>query len=193
MILVLNNRDSFVFNISRYFEELGEETLTVDSQTARLPDLRNMSFKSIVISPGPGTPAQAGISSAVISEYAGVLPILGVCLGHQVIASFFGWKVQKAKNPKHGEACEISHSGKGLFSGLNNPIKVGLYHSLIAVDNQKRPLIVDARSPSGEVMALRHESLPIYGVQFHPESILTEGGYDMLGAFLNCGKVGNAA
>ncbi|MFN7056700.1 anthranilate synthase component II [Hyphomonas sp.] len=185
MILMLNNRDSFVFNLDRYLTELGASMEIADSDRITLEDVRRLAPEAIVISPGPCTPAEAGISLEAIREFAGHVPILGVCLGHQAIAAAYGWQITRAKTPAHGRSVRINHTGRGLFEGLPQDFEAGLYHSLIAeAPELPAPLVIDAISPSGEVMAISHERLPVYGVQFHPESILTPQGSALLQNFL---------
>ena len=181
MILIIDNYDSFVFNLARYFVELDEQVKIVRNDEI-LPS--QIKAKAIVISPGPCTPLEAGASKDIVRELSGKLPILGVCLGHQVIGDAFGARVTRAKKPLHGEASDIEHDGKGIFAGLPQSFAAGRYHSLIVDQVEGTPLRVTARAENGEVMALQHESHPTYGVQFHPESILTEHGYDMLRNFL---------
>lgn len=184
MILVINNRDSFVFNLDRYLRLLGAQTRIIDAQSTSLEKVRRLAPSAIVVSPGPCTPDQAGISQAVVRMYSGRVPILGVCLGHQVIGQVFGAKIGKSKSPMYGRASLVEHCGTGLFDGLKSPFKVGLYHSLVVQEPVGNDLIIDARSPAGEIMALRHATHPTYGVQFHPESILSEDGFTMLKSFL---------
>lgn len=189
MILMLNNRDSFVFNLARYLTVLGEDVEVVDSDRAEVSGIRQIAPDAIVISPGPCTPQEAGVSLAVIRELGGETPILGVCLGHQAIASAFGWPVRRAICPAHGRAVAIRHRGERLFRGLPHEFNAGLYHSLIAVAPQEDTrLMIDAVSPAGEVMAVSHADKPIYGIQFHPESILTEHGPLLLGNFLELAR-----
>ncbi len=181
MILIIDNYDSFVFNIARYFEELGE-SVTVKRNDEIMA--RDVKAKAIVISPGPCTPREAGVSGEMVRELSGKLPILGICLGHQVIGEVFGAKVKRAKKPLHGEASDIGHDSQGLFTGLPQNFTAGRYHSLIVDEIEGTPLRITARAENSEVMALQHESHPTFGVQFHPESILTEHGYEMLRNFL---------
>ena len=186
MILIVDNYDSFVHNIARYFEELGERTKVVRNDAVTAGDLK---AKAIVISPGPCTPQEAGQSLDILREYSGQLPILGICLGHQVMGEVFGGLVKRARRPMHGDSSEINHDGKGIFDGLPRRFSAGRYHSLIVdLEGRDTPLIVTARSDENEIMGLRHTSHPTYGVQFHPESILTEGGYDMLRNFLKAAR-----
>lgn len=182
MILIVDNYDSFVHNVARYFEELGEPTRVVRNDAVTRADLK---AKAIVISPGPCTPHEAGQSMDIMREFSGQLPILGICLGHQVMGEVFGGLVKRARRPMHGDSSEINHDGKQLFEGLPQRFSAGRYHSLIVdLDGRDTPLEITARSDEGEIMGLRHKSHPTFGLQFHPESILTEGGYDMLRNFL---------
>jgi para-aminobenzoate synthetase component II len=178
MILIVDNYDSFVFNVARYFEELGQETVV-----QRNDAVNASGAKAIVISPGPCTPSEAGQSLDLIREYSGKLPILGICLGHQCIGEAFGGQIMRAKRPLHGEASEILHDGEGVFASLPNRFMAGRYHSLI-VERPGDALVVTARSSEGEIMGLQHRAHATFGVQFHPESILTEHGHAMLRNFL---------
>lgn len=183
MILIVDNYDSFVHNVARYFEELGAPAAVVRNDAVTSQDLA--AARAIIISPGPCTPHEAGQSMAIIQEYSGKLPLLGICLGHQAMGAVFGGRVTRARRPMHGEASEIVHDGKGLFKGLPQRFSAGRYHSLIVeLEDGETPLAITARSGDGEIMGLAHRSHPTFGVQFHPESILTEGGYDMLRNFL---------
>ena len=182
MILIIDNYDSFVYNIARYFEELGEEVRVRRNDELRHGDLQ---AKAIVVSPGPCTPHEAGASLDIIAKHSGQVPILGVCLGHQCIGEVFGGKVMRAKRPMHGEASEIIHNGKGVFKRIPDRFNAGRYHSLIVeTDENNAALETTARSDNGEIMGLQHRVHPTFGVQFHPESILTEHGYAMLRNFL---------
>ena len=181
MILIIDNYDSFVFNIARYFVELGEKVNVVRNDEIALHEIK---AKAIVISPGPCTPIEAGASCDVVREFSGKLPILGICLGHQVIGEVFGAKVNRARNPLHGEASDIEHDGEGLFAGLPQNFSAGRYHSLIVDETENTPLRITARAENGEIMGLEHKTYPTFGVQFHPESILTEHGYHLLRNFL---------
>jgi para-aminobenzoate synthetase component 2 len=188
-ILVLNNRDSFVFNLARYLEELDAAAEVVDSHAVTVEGIAGRAPDGILISPGPCTPAEAGVSVAAVEAFSGKIPILGVCLGHQAIAAASGWSIARAKAPRHGRAIRIPHAGQGLFEGLPNPLEVGLYHSLVGAppspDGGGAPaLAVDAVSEEGDVMALSRPDAAVFGVQFHPESILTEHGHRMLANFL---------
>jgi para-aminobenzoate synthetase component 2 len=183
MILIVDNYDSFVHNVARYFEELGAPTHVVRNDHVTEQDLAEA--LAIVISPGPCTPHEAGQSMDIMREYSGRLPILGICLGHQVMGAVFGGLVKRARRPMHGDSSEINHDGKAIFEGLPQRFSAGRYHSLIVdLEGRETPLLITARSDEGEIMGLRHKTHPTFGVQFHPESILTEGGYDMLRNFL---------
>ena len=187
MILVIDNYDSFVENVARYLRELGEETLVIRNDAIDVDGVRALRPRALVVSPGPCTPREAGISSPVIAALSGHIPILGICLGHQCIGAVFGGQVVRAREPMHGRASLVTHDGSDVFRGLPNPVKVGRYHSLIVElpDAQDSPLSVTARSERGEIMGLAHCDHPTFGVQFHPESILTEGGHAMLANFLH--------
>jgi para-aminobenzoate synthetase component II len=181
MILIVDNYDSFVHNVARYFVELGERVLIRRNDEVRPDDL---ACKAIVISPGPCAPLQAGQSMAIVEKYSGQIPILGICLGHQVIGQVFGDEVARAKRPMHGDSSTILHEGTDVFHGLPQRFSAGRYHSLIVNPRKASPLNVTARSEDGEVMGLAHKTHPTFGVQFHPESILTEHGYDIFRNFL---------
>ncbi|SHO59891.1 anthranilate synthase component 2 [Pseudoxanthobacter soli DSM 19599] len=183
-ILIVDNYDSFVFNIARYFTELGAHALVVRNDTVTVDEIANDLPDAIVLSPGPCTPDEAGISLDVVARLSGRVPILGICLGHQAIGQAFGGRVVRARRPLHGQSAPIRHHGGGLFSGLPSPLAVGRYHSLIVDLPAGSPLTVTARSSEDEIMALAHHSHPTFGVQFHPESIVTEHGYDLLANFL---------
>jgi para-aminobenzoate synthetase component 2 len=185
MILIIDNYDSFVFNVARYFEELGG---IIQVQRNDKVDIEAVKPKAIVISPGPCGPKEAGQSLEIVQHYSGKLPILGICLGHQVIGEVFGANVTRAKRPMHGDSSEISHSGSGIFENLPQNFSVGRYHSLIVEKIEHTPLTATAWSGDGEIMGLQHKHHPTFGVQFHPESILTEHGYDLLRNFLKVVK-----
>lgn len=185
MLLLIDNYDSFVYNLARYFERLGHDTRVFRNTEIDARGVAALRPAAVVLSPGPCTPRQAGCSLEVVRELHAELPILGVCLGHQAIAEAFGGRIIRANEPMHGRTSSIRHDGRGLFAGLPNPLAGGRYHSL-AVDEATLPgcLKITARSDDGTIMAIRHESLPVVGVQFHPESILTECGYALLTNFL---------
>jgi anthranilate synthase component 2 len=185
MILMLDNYDSFTYNLVQYLGELGAEVTVVRNDEVSVDEVDRMRPDKIVISPGPCSPNEAGISLELITRLAGRIPILGVCLGHQAMGQAFGGKVVHAKTLMHGKTSAIHHSGKGVFDGLPTPFTATRYHSL-AVERESLPacLEVTAWTEDGEIMGLRHHDLPIEGVQFHPESILTEHGHAMVKNFL---------
>lgn len=186
MILVIDNYDSFTYNLVQYLGELGARIKVVRNDKATLRDIFNWNPTKIVISPGPGTPKDAGISNDVIREFAGEIPILGVCLGHQCIGEVFGGRVIRADRLMHGKTSLIYHNGKTIFRGLSNPFEATRYHSLI-VERSSVPncLEITAETKEEEIMGLKHKKYPIWGVQFHPESILTSEGKKLLKNFLN--------
>jgi anthranilate synthase/aminodeoxychorismate synthase-like glutamine amidotransferase len=189
VILLIDNYDSFVFNLERFLRELGGATRTVRNDAVTLDAIHRMEPQAIVISPGPCTPLEAGISLEVVAEFSGKVPLLGVCLGHQAIAASAGGRVIRAPRPVHGHTTAIHHAGTRLFAGIPSPFPAGRYHSLV-VEEATLPaeLRVTARSSDGVLMALEHRRHPVWGVQFHPESILTGGGHQLLRNFLNlCG------
>lgn len=183
MILVIDNYDSFVHNVTRYLRELGADAEVKRNDALNVSTI-NSNVSGIVISPGPCTPHEAGISLRVVRELSGSVPILGICLGHQCIGEAFGGRVTRAKRPMHGEASAIRHEGAGVLAGLPDGFNAGRYHSLIVELEGDEPLTVTARSGDGEIMGVEHKSHPTFGVQFHPESVLTEHGYDILRNFL---------
>jgi len=185
MILMVDNFDSFTYNLVQYFGELGAEVRVCRNNTLSLEDIERMRPAQIVISPGPCTPNEAGISLTAIQRFAGKIPILGVCLGHQAIGQAFGGRVIKAKRVMHGKVSTVRHDGRGVFAGLPDSLAATRYHSL-AVERESLPdcLEASAESEDGEIMGLRHRSLPVEGVQFHPEALLTEHGHAMLKNFL---------
>ena len=185
MLLLIDNYDSFVYNLARYFVELGCETRVVRNDVIDVDDVRKLAPSAIVISPGPCTPYEAGVSIELIRELHQSIPILGVCLGHQAIAAAFEGNVVRAKEPVHGRTSLIEHSGQDLFEGLPSPLRVARYHSLVIEEaSLPRELIITARTADGIPMAVQHRIHPLYGVQFHPESVLTEKGRVLLGNFL---------
>lgn len=185
-LLVVDNYDSFVFNLARYLERLGATTEVVRNDATDVAAVRGGGFDALVISPGPCRPHDAGVSLALVRELSGELPLLGVCLGHQAIGEVFGGRVVRAQQPLHGRASALTHTGQGLFRGLRPGTRVGRYNSLVVEESPalEDALVVDARSPEGEVMALRHRAHPTFGVQFHPESVLSEEGEALLQTFL---------
>jgi anthranilate synthase component 2 len=185
MILMLDNYDSFTYNLVQYFGELGADMRVVLNDEMTVDQIAALKPEKIVISPGPCAPAQAGVSLEVIKAFAGKLPILGVCLGHQAIGEAFGGNVVHAKELMHGKTSPVTHTGTGVFKGLPSPFTATRYHSL-AVEREMLPdcLEVTAWTADGEIMGMRHKTLDVEGVQFHPESILTEHGHAMLKNFL---------
>lgn len=186
MILIIDNYDSFVFNIRRYVQELGAPARVVRNDALE-PGALPADVTGLIISPGPCGPHEAGVSLDLIARWSGRLPILGVCLGHQCIGAAFGAHVVRAREPLHGEASRIYHQGQGIFAGVPDKFSAGRYHSLIVEldDASASPLEITARSEKGEIMALQHRTHPTFGVQFHPESVLTEHGHRLIGNFLD--------
>jgi anthranilate synthase/aminodeoxychorismate synthase-like glutamine amidotransferase len=186
MLLMIDNYDSFTYNLVQYLGELGEEVSVFRNDEITLEQIEALHPSRIVISPGPCTPNEAGISVPLIRRFAGQLPILGVCLGHQCIGAALGGRVVRASRPRHGKTSPIHHSGEGIFAGLPSPFPATRYHSLlVAREGLPECLEVVATTLEGEIMALRHRSFPLWGVQFHPESVLTEHGYALLRNFLS--------
>lgn len=185
MILIIDNYDSFTYNLVQYFGELGEEVKVVRNDKITLDEIAALAPQQIVISPGPGAPADAGISLDVIRTFGPTIPILGVCLGHQAIGQAYGAEIVRAPYLMHGKTSPVLHNGDPLFADLPSPFTATRYHSLV-VQAEDLPdcLIVTARTEDGLIMAMRHQDYPVFGVQFHPESILTEGGKRMLQNFL---------
>ncbi len=190
MILLIDNYDSFVYNLARYLREMGCATHVVRNDAISLEDVGRMAPRAILISPGPCTPTRAGISVEVVRTFSDRIPILGVCLGHQAIGEALGGEVTRSPVPVHGMRCRVRHDGTGLFAGLPAPLWAGRYHSL-CVNEKSLPdtMRVTARSDDGVVMALAHATRPLFGVQFHPESVLTEGGHRLLSNFLTLAGV----
>lgn len=185
MIVLIDNYDSFVHNLARYVGEIGFQRRVVRNDAIGVDEIAALSPQAILISPGPCGPAQAGISCEIVQKLGASIPTLGVCLGHQVIAECFGGVVRRAMQPHHGKASLVHHDGTGIFSDMPNPLRAGRYHSLAVDVPQDGLLEITARADDGEVMALAHRCFPVFGVQFHPESILTDGGHKLLGNFLH--------
>jgi anthranilate synthase/aminodeoxychorismate synthase-like glutamine amidotransferase len=185
MLLVIDNYDSFTYNLVQYFGELGAEMKVVRNDEITLDEIEELQPEQILISPGPGTPDSAGISLSVIDRFHGKIPILGVCLGHQAIGQYYGGSVVRGPEPVHGKPVKIIHDGRTLFTDIPNNFAAGRYHSLV-VERESLPecLEISAESPDGLIMGLRHKTEPVEGVQFHPESILTEHGKELLANFL---------
>ncbi|MCK9259702.1 MAG: aminodeoxychorismate/anthranilate synthase component II [Azoarcus sp.] len=194
MLLMIDNYDSFTYNLVQYFGELGAKVKVFRNDEISLEQIASMQPAHLVISPGPCSPAEAGISVAAIREFAGKLPILGVCLGHQSIGAAFGGRIVHAQRLMHGKTSPVHHLDKGVFRGLPNPLICTRYHSL-AIERESLPdcLEVTAWTEDGEIMGVRHKTLDVEGVQFHPESILTERGHDLLRNFLDRGDALPAA
>ncbi|CFQ37714.1 aminodeoxychorismate synthase component II [Yersinia bercovieri] len=189
MLLLIDNYDSFTYNLYQYFCELGVTVVVKRNDEVQLADIERLSPSHLVISPGPCTPNEAGISLAVISHFAGKLPILGVCLGHQALGQAFGARIVRARQVMHGKTTAICHNNQGVFQGLNQPLTVTRYHSLV-IDADSLPACfeltawTEREGAMDEIMGIRHRTLPLEGVQFHPESILSEQGHQLLANFL---------
>jgi len=190
MLLMIDNYDSFTYNIVQYLGELGEEVLVYRNDKISIPEIEALKPERIVVSPGPCSPDEAGISVAAIRHFTGRVPLLGVCLGHQAIGAAFGGRVVRSSTLMHGKTSPIHHDGKGLFRGLPNPFDATRYHSLV-VERATFPPCLDITAwvAEGEIMGLAHRDQPVWGVQFHPESILTTGGMDILRNFLKMSRV----
>lgn len=186
MILIIDNYDSFVYNLAQYVGELGWEPEVYRNDRITIEEIEKMAPSHVVISPGPGTPLQAGISNEVVQHFAGKIPLLGVCLGHQCIGHVYGGSIVRASLPVHGKTSLIHHDGKTIYHKVRNPFPATRYHSLvIRLESVPDCLEISARSEKGEIMGVRHKELVVEGVQFHPESILTEVGHDILRNFLS--------
>ena len=185
MLLLIDNYDSFTYNLAQYFGELGCELVIKRNDETSLDEIAALAPKHVCISPGPCTPREAGISKDIVLRFGSKIPILGVCLGHQCIAEAYGGKIVRASTLMHGKSSTIRHDGRGLFTDLPAPFEAGRYHSLV-VEPSSVPACLEiiAESEDGEIMALRHREFPVYGVQFHPESVLTRDGRKILARFL---------
>ncbi|MBA2115201.1 anthranilate synthase component II [Bremerella alba] len=185
MILVIDNYDSFVHNLARYFRQLGQEVVVRRNDAVTVDQIKQLKPAAIVLSPGPCTPTESGVCLDVVRQLHASVPMLGVCLGHQAIVAALGGRIVRAGRPLHGQASRVTHDGRGVFGGLPSPMQVGRYHSLIAERESLPPCLqVDAQTDDDTIMAVSHEALPVVGVQFHPESVLTEHGYALLANFL---------
>ena len=185
MLLMIDNYDSFTYNLVQYFSELGQEVVVERNDKISLKEIKNLNPEFLVLSPGPCTPNEAGISLEIVSNFKGKIPIFGVCLGHQSIGQAFGGKITHAKTIMHGKTSDIHHTNKGVFKGLSNPFTATRYHSLV-IDRESLPdcFEITAWTDDEEIMGIRHKELYIEGVQFHPESILSEHGHDLLRNFI---------
>ena len=185
MLLLIDNYDSFTYNLAQYFGELGCELLVKRNDQISLDEIAELAPRHICLSPGPCTPREAGISKNIVLRFGPKIPIIGVCLGHQCIAEAYGGKITRASTLVHGKSSMIRHNGSGLFTDLPKPFEAGRYHSLV-VERSSFPkcLEITAESEDGEIMALRHRTFPVHGVQFHPESVLTREGRKILARFL---------
>ena len=189
MLLMIDNYDSFTYNLVQYLGELGADVRVFRNDAITLDEVAALAPDQIVVSPGPCTPSEAGISVPLIRRFAGAIPILGVCLGHQAIGQAFGGRIVRARRVMHGKLSAVTHDDRGVFAGLPSPFDVTRYHSL-AIERASVPseLAVTATSDDGEIMGVRHRTLAVEGVQFHPEAILTEHGKQLLGNFLEGGR-----
>jgi anthranilate synthase/aminodeoxychorismate synthase-like glutamine amidotransferase len=191
MILLVDNYDSFVYNLSRYVNELGCPTMVVRNDAISVGEVRDIGASHIILSPGPCTPADAGISTEVVRQLGATTPVLGVCLGHQCIGEAYGGRTVRALRPMHGKTAAVFHDGRGVLAGVPHPFMASRYHSLVIDPHATPPeLLVTARSEQGEIMAVQHTGYPVFGVQFHPESVATEWGYLILSNFLATGAMG---
>lgn len=189
MLLMIDNYDSFVFNLVRYIEELGEKVLVYRNDKISIDEIKNLEIDGIIISPGPKSPKEAGISLDIIHNFKGRKPILGICLGHQCIGYYFKSKIVKGNEPVHGKISYINHTNKDLFEGVNNPLRVTRYHSLIIdKENISEDLEVTSYTKDDVIMGVRHKKYPIFGVQFHPEAEMTEDGHKLLKNFIDITK-----
>lgn len=193
MILLIDNYDSFVHNLGRYCGQLGRERAVVRNDAIRLSEIAAMAPEAIILSPGPCAPKEAGICLKLIEKFHDTIPILGICLGHQCIGEAFGGRTVPAPQPFHGKDSPITHDGTGIFQGIPPSFRAGRYHSLAAELPPDTPLKVTARSGDGTIMAMQHNQFPVYGLQFHPESVLTEHGLELMANFMRLSDAWNAA
>ena len=184
-VLMIDNYDSFTYNLVQYLQVLGAEVSVLRNDEIKPEEVKKLGVEGIVISPGPCTPSEAGVSVDIIRSYYKVLPILGVCLGHQSIGFAFGARIVRAKNLMHGKTSEITHTGEGIFKGIPSPFTAVRYHSLVIEESSlPESFKITARSDDGEIMAIQHRDFPLFGVQFHPESVLSDYGIELLDNFL---------
>lgn len=189
MLLMIDNYDSFVYNLVRYFEELGEEIIIYRNDKITIEEIEKMNIDGIIISPGPKSPNEAGLSLDIIDKFKDKLPILGICLGHQCIGHYFNAVVKKGKEPVHGKMFNITHNNKGVFNNVKNPLRVTRYHSLIvSKENFPDSLEITSETDDKIIMGIRHKDYNIYGVQFHPEAEMTEEGHKILENFIKITK-----
>lgn len=189
MLLMIDNYDSFVFNLVRYINEIGEEIIIYRNDEITIEDIKSLNIDGIIISPGPKSPKEAGISLDIIHNFKGVKPILGICLGHQAIGYYFGGNIIKGKEPVHGKISYVKHNNKDLFYNIKNPLRVTRYHSLIIdKENLGEDLEITSSLENGVIMGVKHKNYPIFGVQFHPEAEMTEEGHEILRNFINITK-----
>lgn len=189
MLLMIDNYDSFVFNLVRYINEIGEEIIIYRNDEITIEDIKKLDIDGIIISPGPKSPKDAGISLDIIHNFKGVKPILGICLGHQTIGHYFGGNIIKGKEPVHGKISYVTHNNKDLFYNIKNPLRVTRYHSLIIdKENLGEDLEITSSLDDGVIMGVKHKKYPIFGVQFHPEAEMTEEGHEILRNFINITK-----
>ncbi|MGM9532473.1 anthranilate synthase component II [Intestinibacter sp.] len=189
MILMIDNYDSFVYNLVQYFKELDEDIVVKRNDEITIDDIKTLNPEIIVLSPGPCSPTEAGICIEAVENFKGKIPILGICLGHQTIGQVFGSKIVKAIEPVHGKVHSITHDGKGVFTNIKNPLNVTRYHSLVVdTETLSDELEITAKTKEGEIMGLRHKKYMIEGVQFHPEAVLTECGHELLRNFITLAR-----
>lgn len=189
MLLMIDNYDSFVFNLVRYVNEIGEKIIIYRNDEITIEDIKKLDIDGIIISPGPKAPKDAGISLEIIHNFKGIKPILGICLGHQTIGHYFGGNIVKGKEPVHGKISYVEHNNKDLFYNIKNPLRVTRYHSLI-IDKESlgQDLEITSCLDDGVIMGIKHKNYPIFGVQFHPEAEMTEEGHKILRNFINITK-----
>ncbi|MGL5354835.1 MAG: anthranilate synthase component II [Clostridium sp.] len=189
MLLMIDNYDSFVYNLVRYFEELGEEVLIYRNNKISIEEIHKLKIDGIIISPGPKSPKDAGVSLDIIDEFKDKMPILGICLGHQCIGEYFNGEIIKGEKPMHGKISYVTHNNSGIFKNVKNPLRVTRYHSLI-VDNNNLPhnIEVTCKTEDNIIMGIKHKEYEVYGVQFHPEAEMTEDGHKILNNFINVTK-----